>query len=74
MSISNKYNVPQETITKMIKDGLISGLSPRNIEICDMYKSMLAKGGKSKAQIQRDIADIHDTSDRNIRYIIEKFS
>lgn len=74
MSISNKYNIPQETVTAMVKDGLISGLSPRNLEICELYKTMLAKGEKSKAEIQRDLADKYNTCDRNIRYIIERFS
>lgn len=74
MSISNKYNIPPETVTKMVKDGVISGLSPRNAEICEQYRTLIAKGGKSKAEIQRDLADQYETCDRNIRYIIEKYS
>ncbi len=62
--LSKKYNVPPETISKMINDGVISCSWP-NYE--DVYK--LYKEGKSITEI----SDFTHMSTRNVRYIINRF-
>ncbi len=44
MTLENKYNVPTETIKRMVKDGVISCSVSRHYEIYDLYKSKWATG------------------------------
>lgn len=45
-SLSNKYNVPAETIKKMICDGVIASTWTRWEEIYDYYKKSYSSSGK----------------------------
>jgi len=70
MSISNKYNIPQETVNKMVKDGVISCSWPMYEEVYNMFLSY--PQGKSKTQIYYEIAEKKGISERTVRDIISK--
>lgn len=70
MKLCNRYNIPQETINQMVKDGVISCTWPMYEEIYTMFESR--KGTKSKEQIYMDIAEMKNMSPRTVRYMIEK--
>lgn len=71
MSLSNKYNVPQETIKKMINDGVISCSWPMYEEIYEMYEQSL-NTGKSKTLIYYEISEKKGVSERTVRDVISK--
>lgn len=43
MTLENKYNVPRETLKKMVDDGVISTSVIRHYEIFDKYKRLRAE-------------------------------
>jgi hypothetical protein len=73
MSISNKYNIPPETVAKMVRDGLISCLSPRDEKICAMYSQLTSKG-VNKMEAYKQISDAENISERWVMSIIRKYS
>lgn len=73
MSISNKYNIPPEAVNRMIKDGHLSCLTPRDEEICAMYTQLISKGvGKMEAYIQ--ISEAKSVCERTVIRIIKRYS
>lgn len=62
--LSKKYNIPAETVTKMIHDGVISCSWPNYEEVYKMFKE-----GKSITEI----SDVTHMSTRNVHYILNKF-
>jgi hypothetical protein len=73
MSLSKKYGISQEVINKMVVDGVISCLYPRNEEICNMYRTLMAKG-RNKMQAYSEIAEACNISERSVMDIIKKMS
>jgi hypothetical protein len=71
MKLCNKYNVPQETIDKMVKDGVISASWPRYEEIYDLYKA-LSRSGRSKQDIYNEISDKTHISEASVKSICLK--
>jgi len=61
--LSEKYNIPPETVQKMIKDGVISCSWPTYDHIYELWKS-----GKSTSEI----SEIVHVSQRNVQYILKK--
>lgn len=72
MKLCNKYNIPQETVDKMVKDGVISCSWPRYEKIHDLFKEFTRKG-LARTQAIRQISDQENISERHIRDIIAKF-
>jgi hypothetical protein len=72
MILSNKYNVPQQTIDKMVKDGVISCSWPRYEQIYQAYKSARV-AGSIKTRIIMEVAEKEKVSERTVRDIIAKF-
>lgn len=72
MILSNKYNVPQETLNKMIKDGVISCAWPRYEEIYQKFKQAM-KPGCVKTRIILEVSEKEGISERYLRQIIAKF-
>lgn len=70
MSLAKKYNVPQETIKRMVNDGVISCSWPMYEEIYAMYQKSMAIGGKSKTQIFYEIAEAKGISERTVKNIV----
>lgn len=72
MSLSNKYNVPQDTIKKMIDDGVISCSWPRYEEIYTMYQRSMIVPGAVKSKVVIEIGEKTGYSERQVRNIIDK--
>lgn len=72
MILSNKYNVPQETLDKMVRDGVISTSWPRYEQIYQEYKKARVPGS-IKTRIIIQVAEKERISERLVRDIIAKF-
>lgn len=73
MSLSKKYNVPSETIQKMVNDGVISCSWPMYEEIYTMYQNSMRIGGKTKTEIFYEIAEAKKVSAETVKHAINKF-
>lgn len=73
MSLSKKYNIPKETVQKMVNDGVISCSWPMYEEIYDMYQRSMAVGGKTKTEIFYEISEAKNVSKRTVEYVIARF-
>lgn len=71
MNLSNKYNISQDVINKMVKDGVISCTWPMYEEIYAMYQSSKSSG-KSKTEIYYEIAEKKKMSEATVKYICLK--
>lgn len=71
MSLSDKYNIPRETITKMVNDGVISCSWPGYEEIYYHYKRNLATS-KSKTEAINVTAAQRGVAESSVRYAISK--
>lgn len=71
MSLSNKYNIPQETVNKMVKDGVISCTWPAYEEIYAMYQGY-SHSGMTKTEIYYQIAEKKNMSESSVKQIILK--
>jgi len=79
MSISNKYNIPLETVRQMVKDGTISCSVARYDEVFDAYKKYKTEHpDKSNSQIFYELSEqmtnITYESVKKIVYIMGKKS
>lgn len=72
MSLSNKYNIPQSTVNKMIQDGFLSCSIPKYEEIYDMFQKSMQVPGAIKSRVILNIADKTGYSERQVRTIIAK--
>lgn len=76
MSLAKKYDIPLETVQRMVKDGVISCSAVRYEEVYDAYKKYkTVSPNKSDVQISYEIADqmnMSDTSVRKIIYLMKK--
>lgn len=71
MSLSKKYNIPMETIQKMVNDGVISCSAVRYEEVFEEYKKYkLESPGKSDSQIFYEMSDQMHMSDASIKKIV----
>jgi len=75
MSLSNKYNVPEETIKKMVSDGILSTKWPMWETVCDLYKKIRNEHpDKSKESIYYDISEKTKVNDRTVKQIIHRMA
>lgn len=72
MSLSEKYGIPQDKITMLIKDGWISCSAAKYEEVVYIYKKNLAEG-KTKLEAISNTAEETRVSDRHVYRIIHKF-
>lgn len=73
MKISNKYNIPQEAIDRMVKDGLIACQWPRYEKIYEKFEELMRRPGAIKSHVIQELSDKERVSERHIREIISKF-
>lgn len=71
MSLSNKYGIPQETVKRMVQDGVISCSWPLYEDVYARYQELL-KTGQSKNQIYYQISEEKSIPERTIRFMISK--
>lgn len=75
MSLSKKYNIPEETVKDMVKHGVISCSISRQFEIYDYYQQFMSSGrgsGKSKSVIYYEISQDLKVSDSYVKQIVYK--
>lgn len=70
MSISNKYGIPQETVTRMVKDGVLSCSWPFYEEVYYHYKKLKSEGEHTAYQ---KTMNKYDMARSTLHYIIHKF-
>ena len=71
MSLDKKYNIPLETVNRMVNDGVISCSAVIYEAVYEAYKNYkLANPEKSKSQIFYTIANNMNMSDANVRKIV----
>jgi hypothetical protein len=71
MSIEKKYNIPLETVQRMVKDGVISCSAVRYEEVYEAYlKYKTSSPGKSDSQIFYAMSDQMNMSDSSIKKIV----
>lgn len=71
MKLSNKYNVPQDTINKMVKDGIISHSWPTYERVYATYLS-IKNSGLNRREIYLEIASREKISEYTAKQIILK--
>lgn len=71
MSLAKKYNIPQQTITNMVKDGVISCTWPMYEEIYAMYQQSISIGGKTKTEIYFEISQAKKVSEGTVKNAIK---
>ncbi len=72
MNLSNKYNIPQDTVNKLVKDGVISCSWPMYEEIYQMFKKSMTIPGSIKTKVVLELSEKTGISERHIRTIISK--
>lgn len=72
MKLSEKYNVPEETIKAMIKDGWMNCSVAKYEEIFNVYRKE-RDAGISKPQAIANAAQAGKVSERAVYYIIQRF-
>lgn len=71
MKISNKYNIPDATINRMVSDGVISSSWPMYEEVYSLFKA--AQGfGRSRQDIYSEIAEKKGISEYTVKAIVLK--
>lgn len=73
MSLAKKYNISQETVNNMVKDGWLSCTVPSYEKIYNEFKETMRMGGSCKTRVIYDIADKNRVSEATVRSIIVKF-
>lgn len=69
MKLANKYNIPEETITRMVKDGVISCKWPMHEEVYTMYLT-LKSTGRTATQIYLEIGEAKKISEETVKKIV----
>jgi len=73
MSLDKKYQIPAETVKKMVQDGVISCSIARHHEIYDYYLSFKSTcSGKSNAEIFFHVAEKMKVSESSVKAIVYK--
>lgn len=73
MSLSKKYNIPQESVNRMIKDGWISCSAPTYEKIYEDFVKTSSSSCKNVTAIYMEIADKHHVSEKTVRDVINRF-
>lgn len=71
MKLSNKYNVPQDTIDKMVRDGVISTSWPMYERVYEIYQDVKKKN-LSRGEIYLEVAERARISEPTAKHIILK--
>lgn len=75
MSLDKRYNIPEETVKKMVRDGVISCSVAKDFEIFEAYQqyaNSVDASGKSKAEIYIIIAEKFRYNSDTVKKIIYK--
>lgn len=72
MSLSKKYNIPQEAVKKMINDGVISCSWPMYEQIYQDYQNSMNVGGKTQTAVFHEVAEKNKVSEKTVQKIVYK--
>lgn len=73
MSLSKKYNVPQNAINEMVKDGVISCSWPKYEEIYEDFTRTASGSLKNITAVYIELAEKHHVSEKTVRDAINRF-
>jgi len=69
MKLSNRYNIPQETIDKMVRDGVISTSWPMYENVYNIYLTV-KNSGLNRGEIYLEVAERAKISESTAKHII----
>jgi hypothetical protein len=70
--LSERYNIPESTLKKMITDGFITTCVARQDEILYTYKAYINKG-MSDIEARKNTSITHNCSDRWVYELVKRF-
>jgi len=74
MTIENKYNIPRETVQRMVNDGVIPCSVKRHYEIFDMFTRLKGECSTCTATaVMYEVSDKMNESFENVKKVIYKF-
>lgn len=73
MSLSKKYDIPQDKIQNLIKDGWISCSAPMYEKIYQDFQASMSVGNKTKTAIIYEVASRNNVDEKTVRNVILKF-
>ena len=73
MSLSKKYDIPQETVKRMISDGWITCSAPMYETIYDDFVRSKSSSNKSLTAIYNEVAERNHVSEKTVRDVVHKF-
>lgn len=73
MSLSKKYNVPQNAINEMIKDGWITCSAPMYEKIYEDFTRSSSGSAKNITAVYIELAEKHHVSEKTVRDAINRF-
>lgn len=73
MSLAKKYNIPEQTVKALVKDGWLSCSVPMYEEIYYSYKKKIATNGGQKMQAVYETSIDMGISESWVYKIVERF-
>lgn len=73
MSIVNKYNLPQETFDRMVKDGIISCSWKMYDDVNEEFKKRMSEPGAIKSRVTLEVGIKFGIAESWVRTIVSKF-
>lgn len=73
MSLSKKYDIPQETVKKMINDGWITCSAPMYEKIYADFVKSTSSSYKSLTAVYNEVAEKNRVSEKTVRDVVHKF-
>ncbi len=72
MKLADFYGIPEETVTRMMRNGHLSCSVARHFEIYDSYKKYVSccGSGKTKEEICNDVADSLGVSSSTVKQVV----
>lgn len=73
MSLSKKYDIPEEKVKKLIDDGWLSCSVPMYEKIYKDFQNSMAIGGKTQTAIFLEVAEKNNVSEKTVQKVVYKF-
>lgn len=73
MSLSKKYDIPQDKIKNLIDDGWLSCSVPMYEKIYQDFQNSMNIGGKTQTAIFHEVAEKNNVSEKTVQKIVYKF-
>ena len=73
MSLSKKYDIPEDKIKNLIKDGWITCSAPMYEKIYDDFLRSTSSSYKSLTAVYNEVAEKNHVSEKTVRDVVHKF-